>query len=100
MTRFMTITLDKHGVSCKARLLDDAAPRTCQALWDALPLSAPVFHGKYARNEIYTLLPAFTEHDPGKENTTVTPTCAGSHSKATISPTRRTGTKPRMNTVR
>jgi Protein of unknown function (DUF3830) len=73
VARYITITLDKRGVSCKARLLDDAAPRTCQALWDALPLSAPVFHGKYARNEIYTLLPAFTELDPGKENTTVTP---------------------------
>ena len=73
MARYITITLDKRGVSCKARLLDDAAPRTCQALWEALPLSAPAFHGKYARNEIYALLPAFTEHDPGRENTTVTP---------------------------
>ena len=42
-------------------------------MWDALPLSAPVFHGKYARNEIYTLLPAFAPADPGKENTTITP---------------------------
>lgn len=73
MARYITITLDKRGVSCKARLLDDAAPCTCQVLWDALPLSAPVFHGKYAQNEIYTLLPAFAEQDPGRENTTVTP---------------------------
>src|SRR5688572_22419095 len=65
VARYITITLDKRRVSCKARLLDDAAPRTCQALWDALPLSAPVFHGKYARNEIYMLVPAFAEHDPG-----------------------------------
>ena len=60
-------------MSCVARLLDDEAPRTCAAVWDALPLSAPVFHGKYARNEIYTLLPAFAPADPGKENTTITP---------------------------
>jgi hypothetical protein len=32
-----------------------------------------VFHGKYARNEIYTLLPEFASDDPGRENTTVTP---------------------------
>ena len=73
MSRFVTVSLDKRGVSCVARLLDDAAPRTCAAVWDSLPLSAQVFHGKYARNEIYTLLPAFARVDPGKENTTVTP---------------------------
>jgi hypothetical protein len=73
MSRFITVSLDKRGVSCVAKLLDDVAPRTCAAVWDALPLSAPVFHGKYARNEIYSLLPAFAPADPGKENTTVTP---------------------------
>ena len=73
MSRMIRVSLDKRGVSCVARLLDDAAPRTCAAVWDALPLSAPVFHGKYARNEIYTLLPAFAPAEPGKENTTVTP---------------------------
>jgi len=70
--KYITVSLDKRGVSCVAKLLDDVAPRTCAAVWDALPLSAPVFHGKYARNEIYTLVPAFAP-DPGKENTTVTP---------------------------
>lgn len=40
---------------------------------DALPLSAQDFHGKYARNEIYMLLPASAGADPGKQNTTATP---------------------------
>lgn len=70
--KHITVSLDKRGVTCVAKLLDDVAPRTCAAVWDALPLSAPVFHGKYARNEIYTLLPGFGS-DPGKENTTITP---------------------------
>ncbi|OBG96310.1 hypothetical protein A5698_14300 [Mycobacterium sp. E136] len=76
MSRLITVSLDKRDVRCTARLLDDAAPRTCAAVWDALderPLSSQVFHGKYARNEIYTLLPAFATADPGRENTTVTP---------------------------
>jgi hypothetical protein len=73
VSRFITITLQSRGVTARARLLEDAAPRTCAAVWDALPLSGQVFHGKYARNEIYTLLPAFAERDPGKENTTITP---------------------------
>jgi hypothetical protein len=73
MARYMTITLESRGVSCTARLLDDEAPRTAAAVWDALPLSGQVFHGKYARNEIYQLVPAFAAVEPGKENTTVTP---------------------------
>jgi hypothetical protein len=73
MARHITITLDRRGVSCTARLLDDVAPRTCAAVWDGLPLTAPAFHGKYARNEVYALFPAFARTDPGKENTTITP---------------------------
>lgn len=73
MARHITITLEKRGVTCLAKLLDEAAPRTCAAVWDALPQSGQVFHGKYARNEIYHLVPAFADVEPGKENTTVTP---------------------------
>lgn len=73
MARLITVSLDKRDVSYVARLLDDVAPRTCAAVWDASPLSAPVFHGKYAHNEIYTLIPGFAQADPGKENATVTP---------------------------
>lgn len=73
MARFITVSLESRGVSCIARLLDDEAPRTSAAVWDALPLSGQVFHGKYARNEIYNLVPAFAAVEPGKENTTITP---------------------------
>lgn len=77
MSRLITVSLDKRGVSCVARLLEEAAPRTCAAVWEAMSdgyaLSSQVFHGKYARNEIYALFPAFASVDPGPENTTVTP---------------------------
>ena len=73
MARYITVTLEKRGVSCLAYLLDEEAPRTASAVWDALPLSSAVFHGKYARNEIYNLVPAFAAVEPGKENTTITP---------------------------
>lgn len=71
MARFISITLTKRGVSCRARLLDDEAPRTCAVVWDALPVSGQAYHGKYARNEVYTLLPQLGT--PGRENCTVTP---------------------------
>lgn len=73
MTRFITVSLDTRGVSCIARLLDDKAPRTASAVWDALPLSSQVFHAKYARNEIYNFVPAFAQRPVGHENTTITP---------------------------
>jgi hypothetical protein len=73
MARFVEIHLEKRGASCTARLLDDRAPRTCQAVWDALPQSGDAYHAKYARNEVYTLVPTFADTEPGLENSTITP---------------------------
>lgn len=71
--RFIKVSLAKRDVSCTARLLDDRAPLTCAAVWDALPLGGDVYHAKYARNEIYALLPTFAPQEPPLENPTVTP---------------------------
>lgn len=73
MTRFIEIGLEKRDVRWTARLLDDEAPRTCAAVWDALPLDGDLFHAKYARNELYTFVPPFAGSEPGLENPTVTP---------------------------
>lgn len=71
--RFIQVSLDKRGVSCTAKLLDDRAPITCAAVWDALPLGGDVYHAKYARNEIYALIPPFAPQEPPLENPTITP---------------------------
>jgi hypothetical protein len=71
--RYIEITLEERNVTCVARLLDDRAPRTCAAVWDALPQAGPAYHGKYARNEIYTLVENFTDAPPGPEHSTITP---------------------------
>ncbi|MFC8200587.1 DUF3830 family protein [Streptomyces sp. NPDC057298] len=71
--RYIDVSLSKRGVHCTAKLLDDRAPITCDAVWNALPLGGDVYHAKYARNEIYTLLPAFAPDEPPLENPTVTP---------------------------
>ncbi|MBF6396016.1 DUF3830 family protein [Nocardia cyriacigeorgica] len=72
MDRYITITLTKAGVTCRARLLDAEAPLTCAAVWDALPQTGDAYHAKYARNEVYTLVPRITAA-PHRENPTVTP---------------------------
>lgn len=73
MARYITVTLEKRGVTARAKLLDEEAPRTAEAVWQALPVAGQVFHGKYARNEVYTLVQAFAQEEPGPENQTVTP---------------------------
>ncbi|MDP8958920.1 MAG: DUF3830 family protein [Actinomycetota bacterium] len=73
MPRYVKVELEKRGTSCTAVLLDGEAPRTCQAVWNALPLGGDAFHAKYARNEVYTLVPPFAAQEPGPENPTVTP---------------------------
>ncbi|MGC5616740.1 DUF3830 family protein [Georgenia sp. Z1491] len=72
MARHLTVTLVSRGVTCRARLLDDEAPLTSEAVWRALPLSGAAMHAKFARNEVYTLLPRITDA-PRRENPTVTP---------------------------
>jgi hypothetical protein len=71
--RFVEVSLEERGVRCTARLLTDRAPVTCAAVWEALPLGNDVYHAKYARNEIYTLVPPFAPQEPPLENPTVTP---------------------------
>ena len=54
MTRKIEVVLEQRGIRAVAELLDDEAPKTCQAVWEALPQSGPVYHAKWANNEIYT----------------------------------------------
>ncbi|WP_174555149.1 DUF3830 family protein [Actinomadura hibisca] len=69
----MTVTLERRGVSCVAELLEKDAPRTCAAVWAALPLAGDAYHAKYARNEVYTMVERFAAEEVGLENPTVTP---------------------------
>jgi hypothetical protein len=73
MPRFISIALERRGVSCVAELLDKDAPRTCEAVWRALPLAGDIYHAKYARNEVYTMVERFAHEPVGQENPTVTP---------------------------
>jgi hypothetical protein len=72
-TRHIEIELVQRKVTCVVRMLDDRAPLTCAAIWDALPLSGDVIHAKYARNEIFMLQSQFAESEPPLENPTITP---------------------------
>ena len=36
MPRYMEVLLKKRKVRCVARLLDEEAPKTCEAVWEGL----------------------------------------------------------------
>ena len=73
MLRYIEITLRRRGVTCVAALLDDQAPRTCRAVWEALPQEGDVYHAKYAGNEFYALIPAFPAEPLGIEHGSIVP---------------------------
>jgi hypothetical protein len=73
MGRKIEIVLERKNVRAVAELMEEEAPLTCQAVWDALPLSGPAFHAKWANNEVYILTPPFAQEEPGRENATVMP---------------------------
>src|SRR4051794_35706012 len=73
MTRYLELTLVGRAVSCRARLLDEQAPRTCQAVWDGLvePQENPAWHARHAGSEVYAPGPSFIAQQPPMENATV-----------------------------
>src|SRR5881396_712017 len=73
MARYMELVLEKRQVRGVALLLDDKAPKTCDAVWNALPQEGPVFHAKSANNEIYILVEPFATNEPGPEHRTIGP---------------------------
>ena len=73
MLRHIEIVLRRRGVTCVAALLDDQAPRTCRAVWEALPQEGDVYHAKYAGNEFYALVPAFPAEPLGIEHGSIVP---------------------------
>jgi hypothetical protein len=46
--RYMVARFPDEGVSARAVFLDDEAPRTCAAMWDALPAAGDGMHGSYS----------------------------------------------------
>ena len=72
MPRRIELSLKLKNVRAIADLLEGEAPRTCSAVWDALPIEGETYHAKWAGRELYTLVPPFPV-GPGEENATITP---------------------------
>jgi len=62
------IVIELGSEKAVARLLDDKAPKTCDLIWNNLPLESQAFHAKIAGTEIFFMVPLFQDE---QENTTV-----------------------------
>jgi hypothetical protein len=51
------IEIELDGVVVTARLLDELSPKTCAAMWDALPYEDRVTHGKWSGAMFHTNTP-------------------------------------------
>jgi hypothetical protein len=54
--RHIKLTFVGTGESVVAELLDNEAPKTCQIVWDRLPLEQQLVHGRYSGMEVFVLL--------------------------------------------
>lgn len=68
MGRFIRLSFPAEGAAAVAELLEQAAPRTSEAVWSALPVAGMAHHAVYSGSEGVLLLPEVLRIDP--ENAT------------------------------
>jgi uncharacterized protein DUF3830 len=55
-TRQIRLTFTETGESVVADMLDDEAPRICEAIWQMLPAEQTMIHGMYSGPEVFMVL--------------------------------------------
>ena len=67
------IAFPGEDVEARALLLADLAPRTCEAVWAALPVRGQARHAIYSGSEVYLILPKLMRLPPENATTRVVP---------------------------
>lgn len=73
MTKQMLLAIPIYETRTVIELLWQQAPRTCRAVWDALPMRYPAFHARRSGKELFILPDPLPVREP--ENATAT--CRG-----------------------
>lgn len=66
MSRAAILEVPAYDAAVRVELLWDDAPRTCAAIWSALPIVKPAFHARRSGQELFLLADPF--ENPGPEN--------------------------------
>jgi hypothetical protein len=61
MARTLRLSFPDAGAECAAEMLDDDAPKTCEAVWRGLPLQGDTVHGMYSGPEIFVTADALAD---------------------------------------
>lgn len=72
MARYIRVRFVEEDVQAVGKMLDETAPKTCDVIWENLPLEGDVYHSKRSGSDFYILPPAVNPN-PGMENATKTP---------------------------
>eukprot|EP00164_Ancoracysta_twista_P014120 GFYU01022857.1.p1 GENE.GFYU01022857.1~~GFYU01022857.1.p1 ORF type:complete len:190 (-),score=49.99 GFYU01022857.1:151-696(-) len=70
--QYIKIEFTGTGASCKAKLLWDKAPNTCDAIVKQLPFVVPAWHGRNSGAEALLLTPSVISHLPQDETENAT----------------------------
>ncbi|MBM3263347.1 MAG: DUF3830 family protein [candidate division Zixibacteria bacterium] len=73
MNRRIRFTFVDENVSVEAELLEEEAPRTCQGVWDRLPLEAEGTHAIYSGSEIAFFISKDIVIEPENQTSRVIP---------------------------
>ena len=73
MSKYIEFTADDEGISARAELWEDRAPRTCKLVWDMLPVSGYFHHAIYSGAELAMVLPEYFEVPEENATTAVLP---------------------------
>jgi len=73
MPRQIRLTFLREGVTAVADLLEEAAPVTCAAVWEALPVAGDSHHAAYSGSECVLVLPELLRLDPENATADVEP---------------------------
>jgi len=73
MSRLIRLTFINEGVSVEAEMFESEAPKTCQAVWDVLPLEEEGVHAIYSGSEIAYFLSRDIVIQPENQTSRVLP---------------------------
>jgi hypothetical protein len=73
MPRYIEFVAEEEGVTARAELWDDRAPRTCALVWDLLPVTGHFHHAIYSGAEVAMVLPRYHELAPEHATAAVLP---------------------------
>jgi hypothetical protein len=73
LSRTIEFVAEQEGIVARAELWDEKAPKTCETVWNLLPVTAYFHHAIYSGAEVAMVLPHYAEYQEENATTAVLP---------------------------